>query len=120
MKVTNPDDGKVVFSKEGDAIHILESIECEKQYKFNLTNIFVEYDFKVILILFYNEMIRNIIDIGNFRYVTKATKAEIKGLHFTEFDLFKLRDLFYDKENIGNFLSSYGTPLLYLDDIQED
>ena len=120
VKVTNPDDGKVVFSKEGDAIHILESKEYEKQYKFNLTNIFVEYDFKVILILFYNEMIRNIIDIGNVRYVTKDLKIKIKGLHFTEFDLFKLRELFYDKENIGSSLSSYSIPLLYLDDIDED
>lgn len=120
MKVTNPNNGEIVFSKEGDAIHILESIEGEKQYKFNLTNIFVEYDFKVILILFYSEMIRNIIDIGNFRYVTNDAKIKIKGLHFTEFDLFKLRELFYDKKNIGNLLSSYGTPLLYLDDIEED
>jgi hypothetical protein len=50
MKATNPDTGEIMFSKEGDAVHILESKEEEKQYKFSLTNIFVDYDFKVILI----------------------------------------------------------------------
>ncbi len=117
MKATDPTTGEVLFSKEGDAIHILESKEDTKQYKFNLTNIFVEYDFKVILILFYNELIKNIINIGNFRYVTNDKDTRVSGLHFTEFDYFKLRDIFYKKGNIGSLLGSYGFPLIYEDDL---
>lgn len=119
MKATDPTTGEVLFSKEGDAIHILESKEDDKQYKFSLTNIFVEYDFKVILILFYNELIKNIINIGNFRYVTNDKDTRVSGLHFTEFDYFKLRDIFYKKGDIGALLGSYGSPLIYEDDLIE-
>lgn len=120
MKISNPTTGEVIFEKEGDAIHILESKEDEKQYKFSLTNIFVEYDFKVVLILFYNELIKNIIQIGNFRYVTNDKEAKINGVHFTEFSYFELRDIFYKRGDIGALLGSYGTPLIYSDDIEKD
>lgn len=119
MKVTNPLDGKVFFEKEGDAIYVLESKEEEKQYKFSLTNIFVDYDFKVILIIFFNELIKNIIQVGNYRYVTNDKNTKISGIHFTEFDYFELRNLFYKKDDLGSFLSSYGMPLFYVDDIEK-
>lgn len=119
MKVTNPLDGKVIFEKEGDAIHVLESKEDEKQYRFSLTNIFIEYDFKVTLIFFYNELIKNIIQVGNYRYVTNDKNTKISRIHFTEFDYFELRDMFYKKGDLGALLSSYGTPLFYADDLDE-
>ena len=119
MKITNPEDGKIVLEKEGDAIHILESKETETQYKFNLTSIFVEYDVKVALIFFYNELIKNIIQVGNYRYVTDEKNTRIDSLHFTEFDYFEFRDIFYKKGDLGSLLSSYGTPLFYEDDIDD-
>lgn len=119
MKITNPEDGKIVLEKEGDAIHILESKETETQYKFNLTSIFVEYDVKVALIFFYNELIKNIIQVGNYRYVTDDKNTRIDSLHFTEFDYFEFRDIFYKKGDLGSLLSSYGTPLFYEDDIDD-
>lgn len=119
MKVTNPLDGKVIFEKEGDAIHVLESKEAEKQYRFSLTNISVEYDFKVTLIFFYNELIKNIIQVGNYRYVTNDKNTKINGIHFTEFDYFELKDMFYKKGDFGALISSYGTPLSYTDDLEE-
>lgn len=119
MKITNPDDGKTVLEKEGDAIHILESKETETQYKFNLTSIFIEYDVKVALIFFYNELIKNIIQVGNYRYVTNDKNTKINSFHFTEFDYFEFRDIFYKKGDLGSLLSSYGTPLFYEDDIDK-
>ena len=120
IKMTNPRDGKVIIEKQGDAIHVLESKECDNQYKFSLASIFVEYDFKVILILFYNELIKNIITIGNYRYVTKNKNTKISGVHFTEFDYIMLRDLFYKKGDIGALLNSYEIPLFYEDDIEKN
>lgn len=119
VKVTNPEDGNTIFEKEGDAIHVLESKEDKNQYKFRLSNIFVEYDFKVTLTLFFNELIKNIMQIGTYRYVTRDKDARINAVHFTEIDYFELRNLFYEKGNIGELLSSYTTPLFYIDDIDE-
>lgn len=119
MKITNPEDGKIVLEKEGDAVHILESKETETQYKFNLSSIFVEYDVKVALVFFYNELIKNIIQVGNYRYVTNDKNTRIDSLHFTEFDYFEFRDIFYKKGDLGSLLSSYGTPLFYEDDIDD-
>ena len=120
MKVTNPKDGNTIFEKEGDAIHVLESKEDKNQYKFRLSNIFVEYDFKVTLILFFNELIKNIIQVGTFRYITKDKNAKINTVHFTEIDYFELRNQFYEKGNIGALLGSYSTPLFYEDDIEDN
>lgn len=119
MKITNPSDGKIVLEKEGDAIHVLESKETETQYKFSLTSIFVEYDFKVALIFFYNELIKNIIQVGNYRYVTNDKNTKINSFRFTEFNYFELRDTFYKRGDLGSLLNSYGTPLFYEDDIEE-
>lgn len=119
MKATNPETGEVIFEKEGDAIHILENKEYDTQYKFSLTNIFVEYDFKVILTLFFNELIKNIIQIGTYRYVHSDKDSKVSGVHFTEMNYFELTDLFYKKGDIGARLDSYGTPLIYEDDLEE-
>lgn len=115
----NSMDGNEILKKEGDAIHILESKDREKQYKFSLSSIFVEYDFKIALIIFFNEMIKNILTIGKITYVTKDFKTKISGFHFIDYDSFKLRDIFYEKGDIGALLSSYEQPLFYIDDLEE-
>lgn len=119
MKVTNPIDGKTILEKEGDAIHIIECKKDKDQSKLNLTSIFVEYDLKVILILFYNELIKNIIQVGNYRYTCKDANAKISAVHFTEFDYHELRKIFNKKSNIGDLLSSYSMQLLYEDDLEK-
>lgn len=61
IKVINPEDGETLLKKTGDSVHILEKIGTGTRYEFFIKNIFVEYDYKLTLILFYNEMINNII-----------------------------------------------------------
>lgn len=116
IKISN-ENGTI--SKEGDAVHILESKEEKNQYKFRLTNIFCEFDYKVILISFYNELIKNIISIGNFQYVTHDPNTKINGVHFTEFDIFQLRDLFNQKKDLGKIIERYEMPLIYEDDLKK-
>ena len=48
----------------------------ELKQEFNIKNIFVEYDYKVTLMMFYNEMIKNIITIGKWRYITKEKRRK--------------------------------------------
>ena len=107
------------ISKEGDSVYMLESKKSHSQYKFSITNVFVEYDFKITLILFFSEMIKNIINIGNVRYVTKNFETKIDGFHFIDYNYFKLREMFYEKGDIGSLLSSYSTPLYYIDDLEK-
>ena len=71
------------------------------------------------MLFFYNELIKNIIQVGNYRYVTNDKNTKISGIHFTEFDYFELRDMFCKKGDLGALLSSYGTPSFYADDLDE-
>ena len=119
IKVTNPEDGEILLEKAGDSVHILEKTDTGTRYEFSIKNIFVEYDYKVTLILFYNEMINNIIEIGKWHYVTKEKKKTISGLHFMMLDYFEFRDMFYEKGNIGALLTSYSTKLAYESDLEE-
>ena len=48
------------FYKKGDAVHILQSKKDDERFKFSLNNIFTEYDFKVILVHFFSQLIENI------------------------------------------------------------
>lgn len=104
-----------ILSKEGDIVYFLESVEKEKRYEFAISNIFVEYDFKIILIKFVNELIRNIIIIGNMFYVTKKS-TKIPGMHFTLMNYDELRDQFYEKKDLGVLMSSYKLELHYSTD----
>lgn len=118
MEIKNLDNQTIV-SKKGDAVHILESKEQEKQYKFGLTNIFVEYDYKATLIIFFNEMIKNIITIGNIRYVTEDYNTKIDSLHFANIDYFELNKIF-SRDSINQGLESYSEQLFYKDDLKEE
>ena len=118
IKVSNPNTGNVVFEKEGDAIHILENKNCNTRYKFNQKNIFVEYDFKVTLTIFFNELIKNMIQVGCYRYVQHDENSKLIATHLTEFNYFELMDLFYKEGDLGAKLDSYSIPLIYEDDLE--
>lgn len=119
ITMTNPDNDETLLEKNGDSVYILESKDIGNRYEFNIKNIFVEYDYKTTLMMFYNEMIKNIITIGKWRYITKEKTKTIPGLHFAMFDYFELRDMFFEKENIGALMESYSIKLFYEEDLEE-
>jgi hypothetical protein len=51
--------------------------------------------------------------------VTHENNTKINGVHFTEFSLIELRDIFYKKGDIGALLKSYSESLIYQDDMEE-
>ena len=52
----------------------------------------------------------------NMSVIYNEQNSTIDGLHFTEYDYHELRNMFYDKNDIGNTLSSYSSPLFYYND----
>ena len=116
IKIQNPKMQKEIF-KEGDAIHVLKSEEAENQYKFSLTNIFIEYDYKATLILFFNELIKNIITVGKVRYVTNDYNTRIGSIHLAGLSYKELNKIF-ERDNINNLIESYSQLLIYKDDLK--
>ncbi len=117
IKIQNDEKQKELF-KEGDAVHILKSSKIGNQYKFSLANIFVEYDYKATLILFFNELIKNMITIGKVRYVTgdyttKIGSTHLAGISYGEFN--KTMEL----DDISNAIQSYSRVLLYTNDLKK-
>lgn len=106
------------FYKKGDAIHILEKKKIDGRYKFSLNNIFTEFDFKVILIHFFSQLIENIIKIGKIRFVSNSTTEKLFKPYLCVFNYFQLRDKFHEKGNIGDLMTSYAIKLNYIDDLQ--
>ena len=82
-----------------------------------MNNIFTEYDFKVILVHFFSQLIENIIKIGKIRFVSHSSKELFKP-YLCVFSYPELRDKFHEKGNIGDLMSSYALPLYYIDDLQ--
>lgn len=119
IKMTDSNNKDTLLEKNGDSVYILESKDIGNRYEFNIKNIFVEYDYKVTLMMFYNEMIKNIITIGKWRYITKEKTKTIPGLHFAMFNYFELRDMFFEKGNIGVLMESYSIKLFYEEDLEE-
>lgn len=75
IKMKNPDNKEeTLLEKNGDSVYVLESEDIGNRYEFNISNIFVEYDYKITLMLFYNEMIKNIMKIGEWRYICQIKK----------------------------------------------
>lgn len=105
------------FYKKGDAVHILQSKKEDGRFKFSLNNIFTEYDFKVILVHFFSQLIENIMKIGKIRFVSHSSEELFKP-YLCVFSYPELRDKFHEKGNIGNLMSSYALPLYYIDDLQ--
>lgn len=106
------------FYKRGDAVHILEKKKIDGRYKFSLNNIFAEFDFKVILIHFFSQLIENIIKIGKIRFVSNSTTEKLFKPYLCVFNYFQLRDKFHEKGNIGDLMTSYAIQLNYIDDLQ--
>lgn len=105
------------FYKKGDAVHILQSKKDDGRFKFSLNNIFTEYDFKVILVHFFSQLIENIMKIGKIRFVSHSSEELFKP-YLCVFSYHELRDKFHEKGNIGDLMSSYALPLYYIDDLQ--
>lgn len=103
--------------KEGDAVHVLKSEEKEKQYKFSLTNIFIEYDYKATLIIFFNQLIKNIITVGKVRYVTNDYNTRIGSIYLASLSYKELNKIM-ERDNINNLIESYSQILIYTDDLK--
>lgn len=114
-----PDGSDKVIKKEGDSIYLMERYEDEKRYKFKFTCRFIDCDFKITVIRFVNEMIKNIMELGKIRYISKE-EFTLNGLHAASLDYFELRKKFYNDGDIGYLMNQYSQNLFYYDDLTEE
>lgn len=115
----NPNNSDKTIKKEGDSIYLMERYYDGNRYKFRFTCSFIDCDFKISVISFVNEMIKNIMSLGKIRYV-KYEKIKLNGLHAASLNYFELKKMFYDDGDIGYLMNQYSNNLLYYDDLTNE